>query len=355
MTVWFRTPAPLRVAAVFAAWFIYGAVVSNLLTLHDNDRVAPLVWGVCLAGAGIVMAVDAGVHRRFCSAEDLRAYVSALQDGELPADADPAVWWRRTSHSRVAAGLASTLLLPLLAFGWIAATYSNTAFHQLPQWAFAAAAIVTFGASCRRLGQIKNLEAEIKRRKAIAVRFTTRDRLQGQTELSLWARILSYTAACVVPAGVTLTLADLEVIVYGPDRGAHLLWIVMAAAAVGITATIVVVQDPSLRVTTSTVDEIRSYDRAFRTAELPTDIDVPRWRQWVRARRRADFALLLWAGFYLGVAGWSIASHPSGYRWVVAMLLLAAAGWQLHCFRIRRTRAELMSEKLDRKSAQLNL
>jgi hypothetical protein len=355
MSIWFSTSLPLRIAAIFAAWFSYGAVVSNLLTPEDNVRAAPIVWSVCLIAAAVSIASDAGVNRRFGSVEELRTYNVALKNGQLPEGADVVQWRHRIAQSRLAVALATTVLCPLLAFGWLASAYSQVAYHQLPLWTFGLAFIVVFAAAFRRSAHIRNLEPALKRGKASALPQGDRDRLRMQSETSLSVWFFSFVVVGSLFAFLLLILADLEPIVYDDNRATHLFWIAVAAVAVGVAATIIALSDPCLRVTAATIDDIRLYDHAFRTFELPEHFDVPLWRRWIRAHRRSNAVVLLWACFCLAVGCWSVLTHPSGYQWVVAILLQLLAVRQFFRWRRARVRFAYLAGLVDRKSDWVNL
>lgn len=140
-------------------------------------------------------------------------------------------------------------------------------------------------------------------------------------------RLITTAIGTSMLAFVPLLLADLDSVVYSDNRGAHLAWAALLATTTGAVVTYVGFGDPRLRATTGTIESILQYDRAFRTGELPDQFDVDQWRTWMKDHHRSDTVTLIWACFCLIVGGWSILSSPSGYHWVLAILLALLAVW----------------------------
>jgi hypothetical protein len=339
MSIWFRTPWPLRMVASFTAWFVYGATVSNLLTPQDNARVAPIVWGVCLAGAAGMITVDAGVHRRFGSLEDLRGYTGALRSGELPHGAEVDVWQHRIAQSRLSCALAMTIVAPLLAVGWMSAAYSEVSYHALAQYLFAVAVFVTFGAAWRRSARVSVLASAVKPPNKVAtpsvkVLFQAENMWRSNAESSMAGRLVMSVTTSTVLAFVPLILADLDAVVYDDNRLTHLTWLALCAAVMGAAVTATAHFDPRARATVRTIDALMEYHNAFRTGELPQEFDVDQWRSWLRDHRMSDVVTLIWACFYVTVGSCALITNPSGYHWILASVLAVLAFWLFRRWRL---------------------
>lgn len=85
----------MRVLVQAAAWFSYGALLSNLNALDDGSRMAEIIWGACTVGFAITAATDLVKPALFGSMEELLTYRTALRSGILPAGIDITVWERR--------------------------------------------------------------------------------------------------------------------------------------------------------------------------------------------------------------------------------------------------------------------
>jgi hypothetical protein len=352
MGTWFRTPQPLRAAVIAAAWFSYGLLISDLNSLQQGTRSTEIIWGACLAGAAITMAADAGVHRRFSSAEELLTYNRALKTGDLPEGIDVRQWRRRLRRSRLVIALAGVLVYPIVSIGCMSGASSHAAYHALPQWGFALVGVVSFAGACRRGTRIGGLESALKRRqprrRSGSVKLNEQERWHLFAETSLAARIAIAAAVGTLLAFAALLLGDLDSVVNGESRGSHVLWAAIWAAAVGFALSTFTVADPHFHATTRTVDEIMRYDRAFRTGELPEHLDVEVWRGWMKGHRKSTGALLLWACFLWLVGCRSILTHLSGYHWAVALLLELLAIRQFLCWRSQRAGIARLVAQVDR-------
>jgi hypothetical protein len=125
----------------------------------------------------------------------------------------------------------------------------------------------------------------------------------------------------------------LDAVVYSDLRLSRLAWAALWASVTGVAATVVVFWDPRLRATNRTIEAVLEYDWAFRAGELPDQFDVDQWRSWMKSHHQSDAVTLIWAAFYLIVGCWSVLSHPSGYHWVLAILLAILAFWHVHRWR----------------------
>jgi hypothetical protein len=355
---WHRVPRPLRVLALAAAWFSYGAVLSNLNSLDDGDITAEVIWGACLFGYCISALVTSIRPALFSSADEFVTYRTALRTGNLPEEVDLPVWERRLSRSRLETVLRMWFAFPYLGFGALSADSSQTQYRVFLLCMFALSGIWVLTRVFMRTARIKQLESAVRQRQnrqrpePVAPADKTMPSVErhwrSNAEAPMAERLLTTAVATTALAFVPLLLADLDSIVYSDSPLSHLAWIALCANATGLVVTGTVFLDPRMRATGQSIETILQYDRAFRIAELPDQFDVDQWRSWIKCDHRSNMVTLIWAGFYLIVGSWSVLSHPSGYHWVLAILLASLAIWQIRrwqCLCRLTTRLETQVER----------
>ncbi|WP_133691638.1 hypothetical protein [Mycobacterium sp. BK086] len=318
--IWYRLPLALRVLILVAAWFTYGALLSNLNVLDDGSRTAEIIWGACAVGLA----------------------VSAVAE----------VWRSRLSRSRLAAILTPMLAAPYLGFGALSAHSSRSQHRVLLLWMLALGAIWLFVVTHKRLARIRHVQSVTP--KPLTSPFPAppasgfQKQLRSNAETPMAGRIVTTSVMTTATVFLVLLVADLDSVVHSEARDVHLTWAAVFAIVLGVTLTVTAFEDPRLRATQQTIDEILQYDLAFRAAELPAQFDVDQWQGWIKEHRRSDAVTLIWAAFFAIVAGWSVLTHPPGYHWIVATLLIVLAAWQIHRWqdlRAMNARLKMMVER----------
>ena len=323
--LWYRIPVALRTLLLIAAWFTFGAVLSNLNSLDDGNRTAEIIWGACLVGTCISVIADLSRSPSF---------EKALRTGNLTDGIDVTEWRHRLTRSSVAAWLTPLYAFPYLVFGALSADSSRSHYRVLLIGLFALSAIWIVAAARKRITRIKHLQSAVRQRNVpVSPKEPAMPRMEkwwrSNAESSWAGRLVSTVVATSVIAFVPVALADLDSIVYSANRGSHLGWAALCAILIGTLLTVVAFGDPRMRATRSTIEAVLQYDRAFRTTELPDHFDIEQWRNWIKSPHRSDAVTLIWACFYLAIGGWCLLAHPPGYHWIVAVLLAALAVWQI--------------------------
>jgi hypothetical protein len=331
------------------AWFSYGALLSNLNTLDDGSRTAEIIWGACVFGYCTSALIELIRPALFSSTDEFVTYRTALRTGHLPDGVDLPVWDRRLSRSRLAITVVPWFALPYLGFGALSADSSNTRYRVSLLWIFVTCGIGVLAWVFRRIARIKQLESTVRQRQerqrpepvvpvepaAPASRAMVRLQKQWKSnaETPMTQRIVTMIVVSGTLAFIALLLADLDAVVYSDNRGARVAWVALWASTIGVAATVIVLLDPRMRASNRTIEAILEYDWAFRAGELPAQFDVDQWRGWMKSQHQSDAVTLVWACFYLIVGCWSVVSHPSGYHWVLAILLAVVAIWHVHRWR----------------------
>lgn len=328
---WHQIPLPLRLIAHASAWFGYGVLLSMLNGADDNPRSLAMIWAASGVGAVVTSTVDAMLPRVFGSIDELVSYSAALQAGQPPAGVDPAVWLSRIRRSRVAGVAMWWFLIVFIGFALLSADSSPMSRHLQVSWALVVLGVGAIVELHRRAHRIKRLGAAVRAVRAqptpisgvsgTGVRDKVQEGWRTNSELSRPARfILTVTMASAL-AFLVLVIADLDAVVYSDSRTSHAGNAALWAIATGLIASLLLFSDPRITSTDKMIDAIVQYDLAFRGGGLPRDVEVDRWRRWIRTHRRSNFVVLLWGGFFFAVAAWSLSSDPTGYNWIVAGLL----------------------------------
>lgn len=349
LRLWYRLPWPVRFLAVVAAWFTYGVVLSNLNADDDSLRSAQIIWGVTEVGAALTALIDAIRPAAFGSVDELLCYAGALRTGILPEGVDITLWRFRIRRSRAANAVAPLLGCPVIGLAMLMADSSLSPYRVPVLWVSMGCGIALFAAWCRRRASVRQLNSAIDTRRRSeqevgepsepATAPGDEDSWRSLADASLTARFVTVLVMTGILAFLVLAVADLDSIVYGPGRAAHLGLAAVCATATGLITTVIAFQNPRLTVTDRTVGQIMQYDLAFRTGDLPDVVDVDRWRTWTRGHRHSAAVLPTWAVFLLIVGGWSLANHHTGFDMILTALLgVLAAGcsqrWRKLCSRL---------------------
>lgn len=165
---------------------------------------------------------------------------------------------------------------------------------------------------------------------------------EAWVQIPVAARLFGAAAFGFGSAFLTLLLADLDAVVFCNALIEHLEWAGAWAAPMSLVSAISLFGYPSIRLGAGPVEPLIEYERAIRTGELPARVEPEVWRGWLRSSRWFYGMCVLWPCFFAAVGGWAILTDPTGYHWVVAMLLqLLAIRLGLNWWRTRVRLAQL--------------
>jgi hypothetical protein len=341
---WYGFPRTLRIGVITAVWFGYAILVLDLNALDSGSRSVKFIWVACLVWAALSVLADLGVRSRFSSSEQRRTYVAALRTGELPATHDRDEWRRWLGRGTMWHAIAPCVWGPPLWLGVFSSLSSQSTYGQVTVWPFVLLSVVGGIAYWRRHLQIVRLRAAMKRGVTVAA-FQAR---AAETPEETWvrmpaaARLFGSAAGGFGIASLALLLADLDSVVFGGALIEHLERAGALAAPMSLVSAISLFGDPSMRRGGGPVEPLVEYERAVRTGELPLRIEPGVWRGWLRRSRWFYGIGVLWPCFFAAVGGWAIVTEPTGYHWVVAMLLqLLAIRLGLNWWRTRVRLAQL--------------